>query len=187
MTKVGYARVSTKDQSLDSQIDELEKAGYEKVFSDKMTGRTAERPEFKKCMEYLREGDVLVVHKLDRLGRTTRQLLELVEELRERGIQFQALTNGIDTTTAQGRFFFTIMAGFSEMEAELISERTKAGLDAARARGRKGGRPKMSQDKIDHALTLYESEKYTIKEITEKSGVSKAKLYREIRKRKEEK
>lgn len=183
MSKIGYARVSTQDQSLDLQIDALKKAGCEKVFVEKMSGRIAERPEFKKCMDYLREGDTLVVYKLDRLGRTTRQLLELVDELRDRGIQFQAVTNGIDTTTPQGRFFFTIMAAFSEMEAELISERTKAGLDAARARGRKGGRPPMDPDKIEHALMLYDSKKYTIKEITEKTGVSKAKLYQVLKKR----
>jgi DNA invertase Pin-like site-specific DNA recombinase len=184
MNKIGYARVSTQDQSLNAQVDALEKAGCEKIFVEKVSGRTADRPEFKKCMDYLREGDTLVVYKLDRLGRTTKQLLDFVDHLRERNIHFQAITNNIDTSTAQGRFFFTIMAAFSEMERELIVERTKAGLESARARGRKGGRPPMDPEKLEHALTLYDTKKYTIKQIEEKTGVSKAKLYQELSKRK---
>ena len=183
MAKIGYARVSTQDQLLDLQINALEKEGCTKIFTEKVSGRSSERPEFKKCMEFLREGDTLVVHKLDRLGRTTRQLLELVGIFQDRGIQFQAITNGIDTSSAQGRFFFTIMAGFSEMEAELISERTKAGLESARARGRKGGRPVTDSNKIDYAFALYDSKKYTIAAIEEKTGVSKSTLYKELKKR----
>lgn len=184
MAKVGYARVSTQDQSLDLQIDELEKAGCERIFQEKVSGAKDDREELQKCLDYLREGDVLVVYKLDRLGRTTKQLINMVEDLKEKGIQFHAITNKIDTSTAQGKFFFTIMAGFAEMERELIRERTKAGLEAARVRGRKGGRPKTDMRKLDKAITLYESLKYTVKEITEETGISKAKLYQEINRRK---
>jgi DNA invertase Pin-like site-specific DNA recombinase len=185
MARIGYARVSTQDQSLDLQIDALKKEGCEKIYSEKMSGAKDDRPQLNECLSYLRKDDVLVVYKLDRLGRTTKQLITLVEELKEKGIHFQAITNGIDTSTPQGKFFFTIMAGFAEMERELIRERTKAGLESARARGRKGGRPKTNQKKLDKAITLYESKKYTIKEITEETGISKAKLYQELNKRKD--
>lgn len=181
MTKVGYARVSTQDQSLDLQIDELKKVGCEKIFKEKTSGRAKERPELKKCLDYLKEGDILTVYKLDRLGRTTKQLLILVDELQERRIGFHAITNGINTTTAQGKFFFTIMAAFAEMEAELIKERTNAGLAAARARGRKGGRPKTDPKILAKALKLYHAKTHTIKEITDITGVSKAKLYQALR------
>jgi DNA invertase Pin-like site-specific DNA recombinase len=185
MAKVGYARVSKQDQSLDLQIDALEKAGCEKVFSEKASGAKTDRPELQDCLDYLRKDDVLVVYKLDRLGRTTKQLINLIEELQGKGIHFQAITNGIDTSTPQGKFFFTIMAGFAEMERELIRERTNAGLEAARARGRKGGRPKTDQKVLDKAIRLYETKEYTVKEITEMTGVSKPKLYQELNKRKE--
>jgi DNA invertase Pin-like site-specific DNA recombinase len=184
MDKVGYARVSTQDQSLDLQIDALEKAGCEKIFFEKASGVKTDRPELQNCLEYLRKDDVFVVYKLDRLGRTTKQLINLVEELQRKGIHFQAITNGIDTSTPQGKFFFTIMAGFAEMERDLITERTKAGLEAARARGRKGGRPKTDQKVLDKAIRLYETKEYAIKEITEMTGISKAKLYQELNKRK---
>jgi DNA invertase Pin-like site-specific DNA recombinase len=181
LTKVGYARVSTQDQSLDLQIDALEKAGCEKIFTEKVSGKKTDRTELKKCLEYLREGDTLIVYKLDRLGRTTRQLIGLVEDLEAQGIQFQAIANGIDTTTPQGKFFFTIMAGFAEMEASLIAERTKAGLEAARARGRQGGRPKTDPKIIERAIKLYNTKEYSIKEITDMTGISKAKLYQALK------
>ncbi|WNF39100.1 recombinase family protein [Bacillaceae bacterium IKA-2] len=165
------------DQSLDSQIDELKKVGCEKIFSEKISGRKTERLELTKCIEYMRDGDVLVVYKLDRLGRTTKQLITLVEELKEKGIGFQAISNGLDTTTSQGKFFFTIMAGLAEMESELNRERTNAGLASARDRGRKGGRPRMDPKVLDKALRLYHSKTHRISEITEITGVSKAKLY----------
>lgn len=185
MSNIGYARVSTEGQSLELQKDALEKEGCTKIFEEKESGRKTDREQLKKCLEYLREGDTLIVYKLDRLGRTTKQLIELVEELRTRGINFKSITNGIDTTTAQGRFFFTIMAGFAEMEAELIRERTRAGLESARARGRKGGRPRMDPRKIERALKLYDTKAHTVKEITEMTGVSKPKLYQALKERKE--
>jgi DNA invertase Pin-like site-specific DNA recombinase len=184
MSRIGYARVSTQDQSLDLQIDALEKAGCEKVFKEKISGAKDDRPQLGACLEYLRKGDVLVVYKLDRLGRSSRKLIELIEDLATKGIQFQSIANGIDTTTAQGKFFFTIMAGFAEMERELIRERTKAGLEAARARGRNGGRPKLDQSVLDKAIRMYNTREYTIREITEMTGVSKAKIYQELNKRK---
>lgn len=181
MAKIGYARVSTTEQSLDLQIDALEKEGCAVIFTEKASGRKTDRTELTKCLEYLREGDVLVVYKLDRLGRTTRQLIELVEDLDKKGIQFKAITNQIDTTTAQGKFFFTIMAAFAEMEANLIRERTKAGLESARARGRKGGRPRIDQKVLEKAIRLYNTKEYTIAEITEMTGISKAKLYQALK------
>lgn len=181
MAKVGYARVSTAEQNLDLQIDALKNAGCEKIFTEKESGKKHDRPELHKCLEYLREGDVLAVYKLDRLGRTTKQLINLVEDLKEKGIHFQAITNGIDTTTSHGKFFFTVMAGFAEMEADLIKERTKAGLAAARARGRKGGRPATDPKVLEKAIKLYNSKTYSLKEITEITGVSKAKLYQELK------
>ena len=183
MAKIGYARVSTQDQSLQLQMDALQKESCEKIFTEKMSGRISDRPKFQNCMDYLRKDDTLVVFKLDRLGRTTKQLIDLVEVLSKRGIQFQSINDHIDTSTAQGKFFFTVMAGFAQMEADLIRERTKAGLESARARGRKGGRPAMAKEKIEHAFDLYDTKKYSIKEITEKTGVSKAKLYKELKNR----
>lgn len=184
MVKVGYARVSTQDQSLDMQIDALKKSECEKIFTEKVSGTKDDRKELKKCLEYLRKGDVLIVFKLDRLGRHTKKLLELTDELEQRGIEFISINDSMDTTTAIGKAMFRMLAVLSEMERDLIAERTKAGLAAARARGRKGGRPKIDQKKLDKAITLYESKKYTVKEITEETRISKAKLYQEINKRK---
>ncbi|MCZ8515304.1 recombinase family protein [Paenibacillus filicis] len=183
MAKIGYARVSTADQSLNLQIDTLKAAGCERIFEEKASGKKSDRVELTRCLEYLRPGDTLVIWKLDRLGRTTRQLIELSHGLQERGIGLQIITLGVDTSTPAGKLFFAIMAGLAEMEAETIRERTIAGLQAARARGRKGGRPPMDKNKIDMALTLYDSEKYTIKEITERTGVSKAKIYQTLKNR----
>ncbi|MDN4067631.1 recombinase family protein [Paenibacillus vini] len=180
MPKIGYARVSTVDQSLNLQIDTLKAAGCERIFEEKASGKKSDRVELNRCLEYLRSGDTLVIWKLDRLGRTTRQLIELSHGLQERGIGLQIITLGVDTSTPAGKLFFAIMAGLAEMEAETIRERTIAGLQAARARGRKGGRPPMDKNKIDMAITLYDSEKYTIKEITERTGVSKAKIYQTL-------
>lgn len=128
--------------------------------------------------------DTLVVYKLDRLGRTTKQLVNLIEELKERGIGFHSISDNIDTSSLHGKMIFTIMAAFAELEAGLISERTKAGLKSARARGRFGGRTPTEKGVIDHAISLYDTEKYTVKKIEELSGISKTKLYQELRKRK---
>ncbi|PAF20074.1 resolvase [Terribacillus saccharophilus] len=181
MSKIGYARVSTKDQNLEPQIEALEKEGCSKVFSEKVSGRKQQRTELDKCLEYLRQGDTLVVYKLDRLGRTTKQLINLVGDLSDQGINFKSISNNIDTSTPQGKFFFTIMAGFAEMEAELNRERTMTGLASARARGRKGGRPSKDATK---ALKLYHSKEYSVAEISEMTGISQSKIYKELQKEK---
>ena len=141
---VGYARVSTEDQKLDLQLDALKSAGCEKLFSDHVSGASNLKPGLEEALAYLRPGDTLVVWKLDRLGRAVKGLIELVDELHGRNVQFRSLTDSIDTSTSAGKFFFHVMAAMAEMERDLIRERTNAGLTAARARGRMGGRkPKM--------------------------------------------
>ena len=180
---IGYARVSTKDQNLDSQIDRLKQAGCEKIYSEKAGGGRAQRKELEECLEYLRDGDVLVVTKLDRLGRTVRQLIQLLETFKERGIGFKSLRENIDTTTAMGTFFFHVIAAFGELEREMIIERTNTGLEAARARGRVGGRPKtISQEQLDLALELYNKKEKTVEQIVSLVGISKATLYRATKK-----
>ena len=139
--KIGYARVSTTDQKLRSQIDALTKEGCKQVFEEKMSGAKKERRELDRCLELLREGDTLVVTKLDRLGRTVKQLVELIETFKTRGIHFKCLDDPIDTTSSTGTFFFHVMGAFAELEKNLIRERTSVGLSAARKRGRTGGRP----------------------------------------------
>lgn len=147
---IGYARVSTNDQHPESQLDHLKSAGCGKVFVDHgVSGKLAKRPQWDKCLEQLRDGDVLVITKLDRAGRSVKHLIELSERLDERGIGIKVLLQGIDTTTSAGRLFFHILAAIAEFEGDLISERTIDGLAAARARGRKGGRkPVLSERQI---------------------------------------
>ena len=132
---IGYARVSTQDQNLDLQIEALTKAGCKKVFDDKISGSRAERPGLAKALEMLRDGDTLVVWKLDRLGRSVKNLVDLVGEMHKQGVQFKSLTDAIDTGTPSGRFFFHVMASLAEMERELTIERTRAGLEVARQLG----------------------------------------------------
>lgn len=137
MTEIGYACVSTQDQSLNGQIDILEEYGCERIFSKKASGRKTKRMELDKCLDYLREGDILVIYKLDRLGRTTKQLIELSQWLDENGIDLHIIDMNVSTKDAMGKMFFTMMSAFAELEANLLSERTKKGLEAARARGQK--------------------------------------------------
>ena len=145
---IGYARVSTQDQNLELQREALTKAGCKKIFEDKVSGTRANRPGLAKALEMLREGDTLIVWKLDRLGRSVKQLVDLVGDLYKQGAQFRSLTDAIDTGTPSGRFFFHVMASLAEMERELIVERTRAGLEVAKQLGRKGGRkPKMTGSK----------------------------------------
>ncbi len=175
---IGYARVSTQDQNLELQLEALAKAGCKKVFEDKISGTRAERPGLNKALEMLREGDTLVVWKLDRLGRSVKNLVDLVEELHKQSVQFKSLTDAIDTGTASGRFFFHVMASLAEMERELIVERTRAGLDAARKLGRKGGRkPKMTDSKIESAKKLLSSG-VPPRDVAKNLGVSIPTLYR---------
>lgn len=181
MTRIGYARVSTADQNLDAQLDALKAAGCEKIFSDKASGKLTSRPEWDKALEYLREGDALVVTKLDRLSRSSRHLLEVSETLRKRGVDLVATAQNIDTTSPQGRCFFTVMAAFAELERDMISERTKEGLEAARARGRKGGRRAvMTPEKAAVARQMYDSRQHTVDAIAKVLGVSRATIYRTL-------
>lgn len=182
----GYARVSTQDQSLELQIDALRKHGVSEryLFNEKLTGTKRDRPQLDAMLEQVREGDTVVVYKLDRISRSTKHLIELAELFKERGVTFVSICDNIDTSTPMGQFFFTVMAGLSQLERDLISERTTAGLQAARARGRVGGRPKKNSEKVDLALKMYDSKDYTVPQITEATGVSKTTLYRAINERK---
>lgn len=176
--RIGYARVSTADQSLDAQVDALEAAGCERIYREKMTGRSRDRPELERMLDAVRGGDVVVVAKLDRIGRNTGHLIELADAFAARGVDFVSLGDSIDTGTATGKLFFTILAAIAQFEADLNSERTKSGLAAARARGRVGGRPRLDASAVEHALKLYAGREFTIAEITEMTGVSKTTLYR---------
>ncbi|MDK9873030.1 recombinase family protein [Staphylococcus sp. IPLA37011] len=186
MSKIGYARVSTKDQNLDSQIDVLMEYGCERIFSEKVSGRKFKRTELDKCLDYMREGDTLVITKLDRLGRTTKQLIELAQHLEDNAIDLEIIDMNIKTQDAMGKMFFTMMSAFAELEANLLSERTKKGLDSARARGRRGGRPKIPQHKEKMIISLYNSKEYTINEIIKMTGVSRGTIYNVINKKKSE-
>ncbi len=178
--RIGYARVSTQDQRLDVQHEALTASGCDKVFDDTMSGRVTERPGLQRALDILREGDTLVVWKLDRLGRSVKQLVDLISRFEQQGIHFVSLTDSIDTSTPAGRFFFHVMASLAEMERELIVERTRAGLEMARARGRIGGRRRVMTDgKVEAAMQLLSSG-LPPREVASTLGVSVATLYRWI-------
>lgn len=185
---VGYARVSTTDQTLNLQQDALSQAGCERLFTDTMSGAKAERPGLAQALEFMREGDVLVVWKLDRLGRSLKNLIEVVSKLSEAGIGFRSLTESIDTTTSSGKLIFHIFGALAEFERDLIRERTAAGLVAARARGRQGGRPRAAAlsdpKKVALALSLYNDKNNSIDDICATLRVSRSTLFRYIRSRK---
>jgi len=178
---LGYARISTKDQNLDLQLDALNKAGCEQIFKDTISGTKAVRPALDKMMELARNGDIIVVWKLDRLGRSLKHLVELISNFIDKGIGFESLNDNIDTTTSQGRLIFNIFASLAEFERDLISERTKAGLQAARSRGRTGGRPKgLSESAKLKAIvceTLYKEGKISISQICRQLSLSKNTFY----------
>ncbi|MBC5994004.1 recombinase family protein [Pontibacter cellulosilyticus] len=180
--KIGYARVSTQDQKLELQLDALTGAGCEQVYREKKSGKNKERPELEKMIAHLRPGDTVVVWKLDRLGRSLRDLIDLVAEFRERGVDFVSLQDGINTATPTGRFTFNVFASLAEFERELIRERTKAGLDAAKARGRRGGRPqglsKAALEKANSARILFDTGTKTVEEIAQILSISRATCYR---------
>lgn len=181
MAQLGYARVSTFDQHLDQQITALTVAGCERLFTEKATGTRTDRPELMRLLEYAREGDVLVVWRLDRLGRSLRHLLDVVGDLEERGIGFKSLTESIDTTTSTGRLIFNVFGAISEFERDLIVDRTKAGLAAARARGAKPGRkPALSADQIAIVQQMHSSGQHTVEAIAKVVGVSRATIYRAL-------
>ena len=157
MTIVGYTRVSTQDQNLDSQIDALKAAGARPIFSDKLTGKSAARPGLVETMKFLEAGDTLLVYSTDRLGRSMTDVVTIVTELGERGVEFKSLTEPFDTTTPGGELFFHICAAFAQMNGRIISDRTRAGLAAAKARGRRGGRPTvMTPERIALARSMRE-------------------------------
>lgn len=177
---IGYARVSTQDQNLDLQREALTKAGCKKIFDDKISGSRAERPGLNKALEMLREGDTLVVWKLDRLGRSVKNLVDLVGALAKQNVHFKSLTDSIDTSTPSGRFFFHVMASLAEMERELTVERTRAGLEVARKLGRTGGRKRqMTDSKIESAKKLL-ANGIPPRDVAKNLGVSVPTLYRWI-------
>ena len=178
---IGYARVSTQDQNLDLQTEALTKAGCKRIFNDKISGSRAERPGLTKALEMLREGDTLIVWKLDRLGRSVKNLVDLVGELHKQGIQFKSLTDAIDTGTPSGRFFFHVMASLAEMERELTGERTRAGLEAARQLGRKGGRkPALDEKQIREIKALLRDPEIQVSDVAKRYGVSRATVYKHV-------
>lgn len=182
MADIGYARVSTVDQNPELQFDALLKAGCKKIFKDKITGSKFERQGLNEALAYMREGDKLVVWKLDRAGRSLKHLIELVNGLNERGIEFFSLTEAIDTSTPSGRLLFHIMGALAEFERDLIRERTQAGLSAARAHGRLGGRPRtLTKKKVTQLQTLFADKSNTVDEICSTMKISRSTLYRYIR------
>ena len=177
---IGYARVSTQDQSLEMQLQALQAAGCDRIFEDTASGKTADRPGLKKALEFARPGDTLVVWKLDRLGRSVKNLVDMVQDLEKRSIQFQSVTDQIVTSTPAGRFFFHLMASLAQMERELIAERTAEGLKVARAAGRVGGRPRsMTPSKLVSARKLIAAGS-PVREVAENLGVSVPTLYRHM-------
>lgn len=175
--KIGYARVSTDEQNEDSQIDSLESAGCERIYIEKCSGKSKQRPELERMIDALREGDIVVVQRLDRLGRSLKDLIELLDGFKEQGIKFISLNESIDTTTAVGELAFHMIGAIAQFERRLISERTKAGLKAARARGRKGGRKaKLTASDIKKAQAMLLDKSVTKTEVAEHFGVSRPTL-----------
>lgn len=181
----GYQRVSTKDQAFDMQTDALKQYGCEKIFSDIASGAKSSRPSLEKLLSQIRVGDVIVVYKLDRLGRSLKHLIELIDYLTKLKVGLVSLNDPVDTTSPQGRLITNIFASIAEFERELIAERTKAGLAAARARGRKGGRPeglsKEAENKAAAAEALYKDGKLSISEICNQLSIARSTLYKYLR------
>lgn len=178
---VGYVRISTQDQKPELQLDALQAAGCERLFEEKASGAQRERPELIAALEYMREGDTLVVWKLDRLARSTKQLIETVEMLEGRGVGFRSLTEAIDTTTSGGRLIFHIFAALAEFERSIIRERTNAGLKSARERGRKGGRPPaLTPNDVAAAKALLADPTITAKDVARRLGVAVSTLYKHV-------
>jgi len=179
--KIGYARVSTQDQKAELQIDALEKAGCQKIYLDKESGSKSSRPELDRLKDSLRAGDTLCVYRLDRLGRSLKDLISWMQELDNEGINFESLQEKIDTSTPTGKLIFHIFGAIAEFERDLIRERTNAGLTAARARGRKGGRkPKLSEEKRKALCDLYTAKNHSIKSLCEMFSISRKTLYRTV-------
>lgn len=183
--KFGYARVSTPEQSLENQVANLQKAGCEKIFTDKVSGNKANRPGFKEMLSHLRAGDVVTITSLDRLGRTSRLLIQLLEDWEKEKIHIHVLSLAMDTSTAGGKLMYTVMAALAECERNLIRERTKKGLEGARARGRTGGRPKkLTESKVKRMIQIYNEKRLSIQEIRFMYGIGKSTLYAYLKKEK---
>ena len=183
--RIGYARVSTQDQNLDRQRDQLLRDGCERIYEEKVSGARSDRTELVRMLDALRKDDVVVVAELSRLSRSVRDLFGIVEQIHGVGAEIKSLKEPwLDTTTPQGRLLFTFFSGISEFERELIRQRTLEGLEAARARGHKGGHPFLSAEKVNLALKMYDAKTCTVAEITKATGVSKSALYAYIRARK---
>lgn len=179
---LGYARVSTNDQDAALQINALNEAGCFKVFTDVMSGAAEHRPELDRLKDQLRPGDTLVVWRLDRLGRSLRHLIDSMNEIEEAGVGFRSLTENIDTTSPGGRLIFHVFGALAEFERELVQQRTRAGLAAARARGRRGGRPPLlTEDQLKTAKQMYERQDMTVAQIGEVLGVSRTTIYRALK------
>lgn len=177
----GYARVSTEQQNLDRQLDMLQKYGVDFIYNEKMTGTKRNRPELEKLLERLTDGDTVVVESLSRLGRSTKDLIWLMETFNSKGVNLVSLKESIDTTTSTGKLLFTLMSAIAQFERDVIADRTREGLNSARARGRKGGRPRTDSEKLRKAIKLYNTQQYSLAEIEDMTGVKRSTLYRGIR------
>ena len=182
----GYARVSTQKQDLSRQLDLLKEYNCNEILTEKMTGTKSERPELERLKDKLRPGDIVVVESFSRLGRSTKDLIDLVNYFEEHDIKLISNKENFDMSTAQGKLMMTVFQAFSQFERDLIVERTREGLKSARARGRKGGRPRVNSKDIERAMNLYDTEQYSVSEIEDMTKISKATLYRYLRKREDE-
>ncbi len=177
--RIGYARISTEDQTTALQADALKSAGCIRIFTDVASGKNTDRPQLRACLDFLQPGNTLVVWRLDRLGRSLKDLILIMEELNGRGVQISSLTEGFDTNTPTGKLMFQLVGVFSEFELNLVRERTHAGLAAARARGRVGGRPNsLDAKQVKKLQTMYAAQELTVAQIAGRFGVSRATVYR---------
>ncbi|MEK5101771.1 recombinase family protein [Cytobacillus sp. FSL M8-0252] len=180
----GYARVSTIDQNLDRQIAMLNEYGCEKIVKEKFTGTVKDRKGLHQLFDVVRKGDTVVVESISRLGRKTLDILNIIQQLEEMGVQFISLKENMDTRTSTGKAMFQMMCVIAELERNLIAERVKEGLEASRRRGKTLGRPKLDKEKLAVALRMYDSKEYSIKEIVSATGISQGSLYRTVNRRK---
>ena len=176
----GYARVSTENQNLDRQIDALEKYGISQIYNEKITGTKRDRPELAKMLDRMTQGDTVVIESLSRLGRSAKDLIELVDLFEKKKVHLISLKESIDTSTPTGKLLFTLMSAIAQFERDCIADRTREGLKAARARGRLGGRPKTNSEQIKKAVKLYHTGQHSIREIEELAGIKKDTLYRNL-------
>lgn len=176
----GYARVSTEAQNLDRQLDALKNYGVDIIYNEKITGTKKNRPELTKLLDRITEGDTVVVESLSRLGRSTKDLIELTEIFQSKGVNLVSLKEVIDTNSPTGKLLFTLMSAIAQFERDVIADRTREGLKSARARGRTGGRPRADPEQVKKAVKLYKTEQYSVKEIEELTGIKKSTLYRNL-------